>query len=101
MSPPVVLKNHARILAGNISFGQNNTDPAKNLVGSHAIAIVTPSTPNTEFSFVHNLGFIPTRFWVTSMSAAGQIYKSTTAWTTTTVYLKCTTASVTISLFID
>jgi hypothetical protein len=105
-----VQRNTARILAGNISFGQNNTDPAKNVFGWHAQNVVTPSTANTEFAVPHGLTFSaggpavpykPVRFRVTNINANATVYASSTAWTTSNIYLKCSAASVTISLFID
>ena len=95
------LRNHARILAGNISFGLSNTDPAKNVAGYHAQNVTTPASANTEFTITHNLGYIPQRFWVTNINANATIYQSTTPWTATAIYLKCSGSSTTVSLFID
>ena len=97
----LVTRNHARVLSGNIQFGMNNNDQAKNILGFHAQNVTTPASPNTEFSIVHNLGFVPNRFWVTNMNANANIYSSGTPWTSTTIYLKCSGSSVGISLFVD
>jgi hypothetical protein len=105
-----VLRNHARILAGNIQIGANNEDPAKNVFGWHAIDVVTPSTANTEFAVPHSLTFnvggnsvpyIPTKWRLTDISVNGIVYRSTTAWTSTDAYFKCSVGSATISLFLE
>lgn len=110
-TPADVLRNHGFILSGNVQFGTSNTDPAKNVFGWHAQNIVTPSTANTEFAVPHSLTFqtgegksvpyIPRRFWVTNINANATVYASSTAWTSSNVYLKCSQASVTLSLFFD
>jgi len=96
-----VLQNHTRILSGNISFGVNNTDQAKNMLGYHAIGIVTPATANTDFAVPYVLPFLPTRYWVVNISANATIYTGVTPWTKTDIYLRCSVATATVSLFID
>lgn len=95
------LRNHARVLAGNISFGQNNADPSKNIAGYHAQNVVTPASANTQFTITHNLGYVPQRFWVTNINQNATIYQGSTPWTTTAIYLQCSGSSVTCSLFVD
>jgi hypothetical protein len=61
---------------------------------SHAVA-------NTEFAVTHDLGQIPVGYIdVGTKDKAGVLYKGTTAWTTTTIYLKCSIASTTCLIFI-
>jgi hypothetical protein len=84
-----------KILAGNVSFGAstNNTDQDINMDCFKATG-TTPGTANTEFSISHQLGRIPVGFLVASVDQAAIIYKSTTAWTSSHIYLKCNVASV-------
>lgn len=101
-SPQIkVVENHTRILSGNISFGVDNLDQSKNVLGFHAIGIVTPVAPNTDFAVPYVLPFLPTRYWIVSISANANIYTGVTPWTSTEIFLRCSVASVTLSLFID
>lgn len=93
------LRNHARVLM-NISYGDNNSDLSKNIQGWDSQNIVTPITPNTAFSVMHDLGYVPTRFQVVYNNTSGVIYDSGVAWTETSISLKCSVASATIRLFI-
>jgi hypothetical protein len=95
----VTLRNHARVLTGNISFGQSNTDMGKNTDTAYASGTSDP-TPNTTFSVTHQLGRIPIGFIVITKNKAGDFYASGTAWTATTISLKCTVASVTFTLLL-
>jgi hypothetical protein len=95
-----VVRNHARVLARNISFGSgNNTDTSQNIQGAWATG-TTPSTPGTQFTVTHNLGYIPQNFDVKRLNAAGIIYDSGTAWTATEIFLKSNVASAAYRLFI-
>jgi hypothetical protein len=91
--------NHARVLAGNISFGQSNTDAGKNTDTVYASG-TSNATQNAAFSVNHQLGRIPVGFHVINKDKAGDFYASGTAWTATTISLKCTVASVTFTLLL-
>jgi hypothetical protein len=93
------LRNVRRVLT-NISFGQGNTDQNKNILGWDSGNITTPATANTAFTVNHSLGYVPTRFQVHYNNSAGVVYDSGTAWTTSTISLKCSAASATIRVFI-
>jgi hypothetical protein len=62
--------------------------------------VVTPGTPNTDFTVTHNLGRVPTGYHVISKSAACDVYTGGVGGTATTLTLRCTVAGATISLFI-
>jgi hypothetical protein len=98
---PDNLEQLSKVLAGNVSFGQSttNTDQGRNINGWMATG-TSPAGPNTEFAVAHGLGRIPIGFFVLSTDKAAHIYKSTTAWTTSNIYLKSDVASVTYTLFI-
>ena len=95
-----VVENHRRILSGNIAFGVDNTDQSKNISGWHANGIVTPATPNTDFAVPISLGYLPTSYQIKNISANANIFTGVTPWTEQNIYLRCSVASVTISLFI-
>ena len=108
----------AKALDHNISFGNNlntsppsgqpgiNTDPAKN-IDCFKAAGKSPATANTEFSvsagpgntFFRD-GHTPIGIIVISVDQAATIYKSSTAWTGSTIYLKATAASVNYALIV-
>jgi hypothetical protein len=68
------------------------------------IQTTSHATPSTEWAIEHSLGRIPliyipnleTNLGTTSCS----LYKGSTAWTESTMYLKCTAASVAMTLFV-
>lgn len=84
-----------KVLSGNISFGAttNNVDQDIN-IDCYKATGATPGTANTEFAIAHQLGRIPIGFIVASVDQAAIIYKSTTSWTKTNIYLKCNATSV-------
>ena len=93
-------RQHARVLAGNVSFGNgSNTNTEQNINGVWVTGI-TPSTPNTLFTVNHVLGKVPVGFDVKRMNASGSIYDGGTAWTATQIFLKSSAASATFTLFL-
>jgi hypothetical protein len=95
-----VVQNHARILSGNVAYGSvSNTDPSRNINGVWATG-TSPSTPNTAFTVDHVLGRVPVGFHTVRINAAGTLYDSGIAWTTTTISLKCSVASAAFTIFI-
>jgi PKD repeat protein len=94
------LENHTRILSGNVAFGVDNTDQSKNMAGWHANGIITPATPDTDFAVPISLGYLPTSYQIKNISANANIYTGATPWTEQNIFLRCSVASVTVSLFI-
>jgi len=94
------LINHSRALAGLIEFGptMTNNEQSRNIQCSKATG-VTPGVANTEFSVNHTLGRIPITFFGHTNNG-GVLYQSTTAWTKTKIFLKCTTATASFSVVI-
>ena len=94
------LENVSRAVSGNLTFGSttSNSDPELNIECSKA-AGTTPGTVNTEFSVAHVLNRVPITFFGHTDNG-GVLYKSTTAWTKTQIFLKCTTASAHYSLVV-
>ena len=87
------LENHGRVLDGNLEFGVSNTDRGKNIRNWRATG-TTPVGANTDFTITHGLGYIPDTILMQDTDNGGVLYRSPiTAWTKTTVTLRCTTAS--------
>lgn len=85
----------AKVLNGNISFGStmSNTDKDMNLNIWKATG-TTPGTANVDFTIHHSLGRIPSTIVGQDTTNGGLLYRSpVTAWTKTTITLRCTTAS--------
>ena len=93
------LRNMRRV-AVNISFGQSNSDPNRNIQGWDSQNVVTPGTANTAFTIAHNLGYVPSRFFVTYNNSSGNVYDSGVAWTKTSISLKCAAATATVRVHI-
>jgi hypothetical protein len=95
------LQQIARCLSGNVSFGHDssNSSSDKNIEGFKD-AGTTPATPDTDFSVAHGLGRVPLGYIVLSLDQPVGIYKSPTAWTTTTAYFRCSTASANYVLIV-
>ena len=69
----------------------DNVDAAASSYTSNAVA-------NTEDAVPHTLGKIPTYFIVGDIDKGGVVYRSGTAFTKTTAYLKCTTTSTVLKI---
>lgn len=86
---------NAKALSGNISFGASmeNQTPDQNLSVWKA-AGTSPATANTDFTITHSLNRVPLTIVGQDTSNGGVLYRSpATAWTKTTVTLRCTVAS--------
>lgn len=89
----------SRVVNGNIEFG-NPKDGPNNIAGSWQ-TVLTPAAPDTEFTLVHNLGYIPTGIHVVSIDQPAIIYASRQGqWTTKQAFFKCNIASVNLVGFI-
>jgi hypothetical protein len=91
---------------------QTNANPGANSytgnLNGQWINVQAPGAANTEFSMTHSLTDsngnprVPSFYWYISDVAAKlyQLPTTGTAWTTTTVYLKCDTASANLRIFL-
>lgn len=94
------LQSMYKVLRGNVSYGTLDPgDVGQNIDGYPATA-TTPVAINTEFAVKHGLNRVPVGFHVVNKNGSVDVYKSTTPWTAKTIYLKATTASINITLFI-
>ena len=94
------LANIILALTGRVRFGRGTDgDRGENIHGEFQ-QIVTNATPDTEDATAHTLGSVPVGFLVLHTNKAGVIYKGTTTWTATNIYLRSNVASVTALLFL-
>lgn len=87
----------ARVINGNISFGDGVSPD--NISGVWA-AVVTPVAPNTDFVITHNLGRLPVGYLVMEKDAACDVYDGTIAADITTITLKATGIGTALRIFI-
>lgn len=86
----------------NISFGEvtDNKDLSQNIEGWYATA-TSPGVADTEFAVPHQLGRIPIGFFVLTRTKGGVVYKSlVTPWSTNNIYLKDSSVTDVLLLFI-
>lgn len=116
MKPPVIVDHADKKVQGHldqltkvlkkISFGASVPDPAnpgRTMISNNEpdrnldiwkATGTTPAGANTDFTITHGLGRIPCTIVGQDTSNGGLLYRSpATAWTTTTVTLRCTVAS--------
>lgn len=85
---------------GRVRFGTGSDgDRGENMSGEFQVVADT-GTANAEFSITHTLGTVPIGYLITKTNKGGVVYDSGTAWTSTTIYLKCSTANTTITVFL-
>jgi hypothetical protein len=84
---------------GRVRFGTGtNGDRGENIQGH--FQVVTTAGADTEFAIAHGTGAVPIGYIVLKQDKAGSFYESGTTWTDTNIYLKCSTATVTATLFV-
>jgi len=82
-----------------------NGEIAGKLNGKYYV-VTTPSTANQEFSVSVSLvdkngtARVPQGYIVVRNGNGGVVYNGTTSWTTTAIYLRCTTASNNVTLLV-
>lgn len=90
----------------NLHDGTINSNDVAGKINGQYVIVTTPATANTEFAVAHSLkdkngnARIPQGYLVVRRSANGVVYDGTTSWTTSNIYLKCSAASVNITLLI-
>ena len=97
------LLNLFMFLQGRVRFGQGTSgNDGENMYGQW-LTITTNAVANTEDTFTHSCGVVPVGYLTVWQDKAGSLYQSPTVgtdWTTTTISLKCSVASVTFKLFL-
>ncbi len=66
----------------------------------YVCSVTDTGTVNTEFSVTHNLGVVPDGYLVAYKDKAGDIYDGDTAWDGSKIYLKASTASMSIKVLV-
>lgn len=87
----------AQILNGSLGFG-NGTD-VENVRGAW-VTYTSNAVANTEDTVPHGLAVVPIGFIVIRRDKAGVVYDGGTSWTNSNLYLKCSTASTVITMFV-
>ena len=64
------------------------------------IDVTAGGTADTEFSVTHTLARVPLESFVVWRSQNSVIYRGTTAWTTTTIWLRASVASTTFRIWL-
>lgn len=86
----------ARGVNGGLGFG-DGTD-LDNLVGKW-LSYSTNGVANTEDEITHDLGVVPIGFIVLVPPRSGVINRGPTSWTSSKMYLQCSAASQTATIF--
>jgi hypothetical protein len=87
-------------LQGRVRFGAGNDGSGGENIQGEWQVIADTGAINTEFSVTHGLGSVPVGYLVVKTNKGGVIYDSGTTWTSTTIYLKCSAANATVTLFL-
>lgn len=85
-----LFRNLDNLLNGGLNFNDN--------LETAQVSYTTHATPDTEEAKTHTLGKIPVGFFVTDIDKAAVVYRGPTAFTATTIYLKCSVASVAVKV---
>lgn len=63
------------------------------------VTISDTGAANTDFEVTHNLGVVP-RYYIWNIDRNGVVYKGTTSWTTTKIYLRCSAANAQVNVIV-
>jgi len=63
------------------------------------LSVVTPA-PNVEFAITHGMQKVPVYFVVLSINGNGAVWKSTTPWNPTQVFLKCSVGGANLTVLL-
>lgn len=95
--------NVINCLNGRVRFGPGTSGNNGENIAGQFITITTNAVANTESTFTHTIGSVPVGYLILWQDKAGSIYQgptTLTAWTNTTISLKCSVASVQFKLFL-
>jgi hypothetical protein len=90
-------ENLAGVINGHISFGDGTN--TENIDGNW-VDVITPATPDTDFTVEHNLLRLPVGYLIMQKDRAVDVYQGSIPSTTTEITLRATVASAVIKLFI-
>lgn len=88
---------------GQVRFGNatanGSLSPCENISGQFYI-YTTNAAPDTTDTIFHTLGATPQGYIVIRNNKSGVIYDAGTTWTPNQIYLKCSAASMLVTLFL-
>ncbi len=87
-------------LQRRIRFGDATDGKASENIAGEFQVYTSNGTADTEDAVAHTLGSIPKGFLVINIDKGGVVYDSGTAWTSSNIYLKVTTISTAVTLFL-
>ena len=64
------------------------------------VRYVSNAVADTEDTVAHNLGRVPAGIWISAPDKSSVIYRGTTAWTSTNIYLKASAATTTVDILV-
>lgn len=77
-----------------------NGDNLNRINPARYIDVTSAGVANTEFSFEHGCGYIPTGFIVANADKAAKVYQGATAWDASKIFLKCDVATVALRILV-
>lgn len=90
-------------LSGRVRFGAGNSGNDGENINGQWLTITTNAVANTETTFTHSCGVTPIGYIIVWQDKAGSLYQGPTtgtAWSKTSISLKCSVASVQFKLFL-
>lgn len=94
------IANTLQKLSGDLSNIFRNGVSITDNVDAQTISYTSNAIADTEDTVAHTLKREPTGFIVVDTDKAGIVYRGGTAFTTTDIYLKCSTASTALKVLI-
>lgn len=91
-----VLSNCFHVVGAILDRGLSLTDN----VDCDVVSYTSNGTANTEDEVAHNLGKMPRHVILSSINKAGIVYKGTTAFTNTHIYMKTSVVSAAVQLIV-
>lgn len=87
-------------MQGRMRFG-TGVDGARgeNISGEFQV-FTSNASADTEDTIAHTLGSVPIGFIIINRDKGGVVYDSGTAWTSTNIFLKTTTTSTLVTIFL-
>lgn len=86
------IKDIKQVLLGRVTFGDN--------ISIRTVDITTSITVGDDIAVPHNLDHIPTGFIAYGVDMPAHIYKSSTPWTQSQIFVKSDTSPLTFQIII-
>jgi hypothetical protein len=90
------------VLNGNVSYGDTMTNGQEDQnINAWKFQGTSPGAANAQFTLNHSLGRVPNTIVGQDTSNGGVIYRGTTPWSKTQIFVKCTAASSVYNLIVS